>query len=435
MINRLARSLSFRLLIIFVVLGGLFVFGTFKAIQRFYNSDQIRGLISGHLSLHVSYVRDDIGVPPRIDRAIAITAKVPVDIRILGPDIDWASDPSFPRLEQLDFASSPRFSDDPGAWADELRGVDFANLTLQAGFTTVRDVGANAGFPDVALMRAINRGTVPGPRMWPAGHYISITGGHCDVTGFAPGVLEFGPRQGIADGVDEILKAVRYQAKHGVRLIKVCATAGVFSFSKDAPIGAQQYSLEELQAIVQEAARHGMKVAAHAHGNEGINAAIVAGVASIEHGSILSEESVRLMKKHGTYLVPNLYINDKVLPPQTPAEIRAKNDYLKPRVIESLQLALKAGVKMALGTDSGVYQHGENGREFAALVANGAEPIHALRMSTIYAADLLGVDDRGEIVAGKLADIIAVEGNPLIDIRAMEDVSFVMKGGVIYKSK
>ncbi len=318
-------------------------------------------------------------------------------------------------------------------WA--IRGVDFANLTLQAGFTTVRDVGANAGFPDVALMRAINRGTVPGPRMWPAGHYISITGGHCDVTGFAPGVLEFGPRQGIADGVDEILKAVRYQAKHGVRLIKVCATAGVFSFSKDAPIGAQQYSLEELQAIVQEAARHGMKVAAHAHGNEGINAAIVAGVASIEHGSILSEESVRLMKKHGTYLVPNLYINDKVLPPQTPAEIRAKNDYLKPRVIESLQLALKAGVKMALGTDSGVYQHGENGREFAALVANGAEPIHALRMSTIYAADLLGVDDRGEIVAGKLADIIAVEGNPLIDIRAMEDVSFVMKGGVVYKSK
>ena len=282
-------------------------------------------------------------------------------------------------------------------------------------------------------MRAIDRGTVPGPDMWPAGHYISITGGHCDVTGFAPGVLEFGPKQGIADGVDEVIKAVRYQAKHGVRVIKVCATAGVFSFSKQAPIGALQYSFDELRAIVEEARKLGMKVAAHAHGTEGINTAVRAGVASIEHGSILSDESIRLMKKHGTYLVPNLYINDIELPPDTPDEIRVKNDYLKPLVVESLHKALKGKVKMALGTDSGVYQHGDNGREFSALVANGVSPIHALRMATIYAADLLGVDDRGEIAAGKRADIIAVSGNPLEDISVMEDVDFVMKAGTIYK--
>jgi len=316
-------------------------------------------------------------------------------------------------------------------WA--IRGVVFAGLTLQAGFTTVRDVGANAGFPDVALMRAIDRGMIAGPRMWPAGHYISITGGHCDVTGFAPGVLEFGPKQGIADGVDEVIKAVRYQAKHGVRVIKVCATGGVFSFSGSAAVGAQQYSLEELQAIVREATKLGLKVAAHAHGTEGINAAIIAGVASIEHGSILSDESIRLMKEHGTYLVPNLYINDIDLPPDTPKATLEKNAYLKPLVKQSLQMAYKAGVKMALGTDSGVYQHGENGREFAALVRNGIPALFAIQMSTINAADLLGVSDRGEIAPGKLADIIAVDGNPLENIKLLEDVSFVMKGGTVYK--
>lgn len=318
-------------------------------------------------------------------------------------------------------------------WA--VLGTRFARDTLLAGFTTVRDVGSLPGFPDVALMKAVNRGTVPGPDIWPAGHYISITGGHCDITGFAPGIREMGPRQGIADGVDEVIKAVRYQAKHGVKVIKVCATGGVFSFSNNAPIGAQQYSQEELDVIVREASKLGLKVVAHAHGTEGINAAIKAGVASVDHGSVLSDESVRLMKQRGTYLVPQAYINDIPLPPDTPPATVAKNDYLNPLANESIRKAYRAGVKMALGTDAGVYRHGDNGREFAALVARDLPEEHVLKMATIYAADLLGVDDRGVIAEGKRADLIAVTGNPLDDISVMEDVRFVMKTGVIYKQE
>lgn len=316
-------------------------------------------------------------------------------------------------------------------WA--IMGVRFAEDTLQAGFTTVRDVGAWPGFPDVALMRGIDRGMVPGPDVWPAGHYISTTGGHCDLTGFAPGIQELGPKQGIADGVDAVLTAVRYQAKHGVRVIKVCATGGVFSFSNNAPVGAQQYSQAELDAIVQEATRLGLKVVAHAHGTEGINAAIRAGVASIDHGSVLSDESVKLMMERGTYLVPQAYINDLPLPPDAPPATLAKNNFLKPLADASLRKAYRAGVKMAFGTDSGVFRHGDNGREFAALVARDLPEAHVLKMATVYAADLLGVDDRGSIAAGKRADLIAVTGNPLADISVMEDVRFVMKQGVVYK--
>ena len=318
-------------------------------------------------------------------------------------------------------------------WA--VLGTRFALDTLLAGFTTVRDVGSLPGFPDVALMKAVNRGTVPGPDIWPAGHYISITGGHCDITGFAPGIHELGPKQGIADGVDEVIKAVRYQAKHGVKVIKVCATGGVFSFSNNAPVGAQQYSQEELDVIVREASKLGLKVVAHAHGTEGINAAVKAGVASIDHGSVLSDESVRLMKQRGTYLVPQAYISDIPLPPDTPPATVAKNDYLNPLANRSIRKAYEAGVKMALGTDAGVYRHGDNGREFAALVARDLPEEHVLKMATVYAADLLGVDDRGVIAEGKRADLIAVPGNPLEDISVMEDVRFVMKTGVIYKQE
>ncbi|MGI9288395.1 MAG: amidohydrolase family protein [Pseudomonadales bacterium] len=318
----------------------------------------------------------------------------------------------------------------PADWA--LYGVKFGRQTLNAGFTTVRDAGAWPGFPDVALMRAVDAGRVAGPRIYPAGHYLSITGGHCDVTGFAPGVMELGPNQGIANGVDDILRAVRYQAKHGVKVIKVCATSGVFS-SGNQP-GAQQYSDLELQTIVEEASRHGLKVMAHAHGSEGIMAAVKAGVASIDHGSMLTPGIIKEMKKRGTYYVPTLYLVDIPLPENTPQDTINKSNFLKPFIEKSFRMAIDSGVKIAFGTDSGVLRHNEVGKEFYAMVRRGMTPLHALQTATINAADLLGVTDRAELKAGKLADIIAVDGNPLTDIRVMERVTFVMKDGEIIKT-
>ena len=313
-----------------------------------------------------------------------------------------------------------------------LRGARNAKITLHAGFTTVRDVGAG-GFADVALMRAIDKGFVEGPRMFPAGHTIGITGGHADTTGYRPGIAERGPEQGIADGVDEVVQAVRYQIKHGAKVIKTCATAGVLSH--EGPVGAQQYSLEELEAMVAEASRHGIKVAAHAHGTEGIIAAVKAGVASIEHGSVLTDEAIRLMKEHGTYLVPTTYLADAIDLDQLPAMIRAKAESILPEAKRSVSKAIAAGVKLAFGTDAAVYPHGLNAREFAALVQRGMTPLAAIQSATLGATDLIGVDDRGVIAAGKLADLIAVPGNPLTDVSLLESVHFVMKGGVIAVSK
>ena len=312
-----------------------------------------------------------------------------------------------------------------------LRGARNARTTLLAGFTTVRDVGSGE-FVDVALMRAIDHDFVPGPRMFPAGHAIGITGGHCDTTGYVPGVHERGPETGVAGGPDDALKAVRYQIKHGAKVIKVCATAGVLSL--EGPVGAQQLSDTELRTIVEEAARHGLKVAAHAHGTEGIIAAVKAGVASIDHGSMLSDEAIRLMKERGTYLVPTTYLAQAIQLDALPPPIRAKAEFILPRARQSLQQAIKSGVKIAFGTDAAVYPHGHNAREFAVLVERGMTPIDAIRTATVNATDLLGVNDRGSIAPGLLADLVAVPGNPLENIRVLEDVRFVMKGGQIYKN-
>jgi len=313
-----------------------------------------------------------------------------------------------------------------------LRGAMNARKTLLAGFTTVRDVGAT-GFADISLMKAIDAGFVEGPRMLAVGHAIGITGGHCDETGWAPGILELGPKEGVVDGVDEAVKAVRYQIKHGAKLIKVCATAGVLSF--DATLGAQQLSDEELQAIVQEANRHGLKVAAHAHGTEGIIAAVKAGVASIEHGSILSDEAITLMKQKGTYLVPTAYLLGTFKFDSMPPPIAAKARQVIPLAQDSHRRAIRAGVKIAFGTDAAVYPHGDNAHEFAVYVGYGMKPADAIRTATVNAADLLGVSDRGVIAPGKLADLIAVKGNPLQDVKVLEQVSWVMKGGVVVKEE
>jgi len=312
-----------------------------------------------------------------------------------------------------------------------LRGAKNARITVRAGFTTVRDLGGR-DFADIALMHAIDAGMVPGPRMFPAGNSIGITGGHADITGLAPGILETGPEQGIADGVDECLKAVRYQIKHGAKVIKIVATAGVLSF--EGPVGAQQLSDGEMRAIVGEARRHGLKVAAHAHGTQGILAAVKAGVDSIEHGSMLSDEVIDAMRKRGTYLVPTSYLAEAIDLSVLPAIMAQKARYVLPLARASLSRAIEAGVPIALGTDAAVYPHGQNARELGVYVKLGMSPIDAIRTATIAASDLLGVDDRGRIEVGLLADLIAVPGDPLKDITVLERVQWVMKGGVVVRS-
>lgn len=311
---------------------------------------------------------------------------------------------------------------------DALLGVRYARMTLLSGFTTIRDVGA-AGFADVALARAIDKGIVDGPRIIPSAHAIGTTGGHCDVTGFAPGIMEPDWTAGVADGADEVVKSIRYQVKHGARAIKICATAGVLSFEES--LGAQQMSDEELRAAVAETHRHGFRIAAHAHGPEGIIAASNAGVDSIEHGSLLTDEAIAVLKKNGTWLVPTLF--QWFVPVELPPQLHAKNEYIKERIGDSMRRAIQAGVKIAFGTDAGAGPHGRSGEEFTAYVEHGMSPLEAIRTATVNAAELMGIEDRGRLRAGLLADIVAVAGDPLSDIRVIEDVKFVMKDGKIYK--
>jgi imidazolonepropionase-like amidohydrolase len=312
-----------------------------------------------------------------------------------------------------------------------LRGAANARRTVEAGFTTVREVGA-PGFADVSLAHAVDRGWLVGPRILPAGHAVTITGGHCDATGYAPGIAERDWRSGVADGPDEVMKAVRHQIKHGARWIKICATAGVLSF--EGPVGAQQLAEAEMRAAVEEAARHGVRVAAHAHGAEGIRAAVEAGVASIEHGSVLTDETLALMRERGTYLVPTTYLADAIDLDALPPPIRAKAESILPQARDSVRRAIAAGVPIAYGTDAGVYPHGLNARELGVLVTRGMTPLEALRTATVHAAALLGLDDRGALAPGRLADLIAVPGNPLEDVTVTERVAFVMKGGDVVKN-
>jgi imidazolonepropionase-like amidohydrolase len=315
--------------------------------------------------------------------------------------------------------------------AAAFRAMINAETTLMAGFTTVRNLGSG-DFIDVELAKFSARGEVISPWIVPAAHSISTTGGHGDNGGYSPFAIEQADyKSGVADGVDGVTQAVRYQIKHGAKVIKFTATAGVLSF--EGPVGAQQYSSQEMAAIVEEASRHGIKVAAHAHGSEGILAAVRAGVASIEHGSMLNQEIIDEMKARGTYLVPTIYITDTFDFDAVPPIMQEKGRMVIPLARESLGFAIREGVNIAFGTDAAVIPHGENAGEFAAMVRQGMSNADAIRTATVNAADLLGVVDRSQIDAGRLADIIAVEGNPLLDVSVLEHVDFVMKGGVIYK--
>ena len=316
-----------------------------------------------------------------------------------------------------------------------VRAHVYARRTLEAGFTTVRDVGAPE-LVDVALRNAIADGTVEGPRMAVATLALSATGGHGDLNGFSP-YLRFEEMSGIADGPDELRKAVRRNVKNGADWIKVLAGAGVLSEEESA--GAPQYSQAELDAVVDEAAMWGRKVAAHAHGAEAIKRAVRAGVASVEHGGLVDEEGVRLMKEKGTYIVPDIitdvYILEHGAEQGLPQKIIDKERQLRVSQDANWTRAFRAGVKFAFGTDAGVYPHGENARQFALLVQHlGITPLDAIRMATVNAAELLGWSDRvGRIAPGAYADLIAVDGDPLKDVSELERVRWVMKDGVVYR--
>ena len=319
-----------------------------------------------------------------------------------------------------------------------LLGAAHAQQTLEAGFTTVRNVGAE-GFSDLGLRNAVNAGWVPGPRILGAGIALGARGGHCDGTaGFNPGTFghEAGFAEGVADGVDQVRSGVRYMVKYGADVIKICATGGVLSPTDS--VGLQQYTEEEMRAIVETAAMLQRKVAAHAHGTEGIKAAVRAGVASIEHGSMLDDEAVQLMKQHGTYLVPTLLagftVESLATARKLPPAIAAKALAIAPRIRNSFKLALDAGVKIALGTDAGVMQHGTNAREFALMVKYGMPPMQAIQAGTLSGATLLGREaEVGSLERGKFADLVAVKGDPLKDITVLQHVDFVMKGGAVFK--
>ena len=317
---------------------------------------------------------------------------------------------------------------------EALTGAKNARVTLLAGFTTIRNVGAS-DFTDVALRDAINAGDVPGPRMLVSGPALGITGGHCDNN-----MLPFewhATEDGVADGIAAVQHKVRENIKYGSDLIKICATGGVLSLGDNPQ--ASQYTLEEMKAIVADAHRLGRKVAAHAHGAQGIQWAAEAGVDSIEHGSYIDDAGIATMKEHGTYLVPTLYLGDWMLEnaesTHMPAPLLAKAKDVIPAARKNIAHAFSSGVKVAFGTDAAVYPHGLNAHEFAVMVKLGLTPLQAVQAATINAADLLGWSGKvGTLEPGAWGDIIAVDGDPTKDVTTLEHVKFVMKGGEVVKN-
>jgi imidazolonepropionase-like amidohydrolase len=315
-----------------------------------------------------------------------------------------------------------------------VKGVKNARLTLHAGFTSVRNVGAD-GYSDVALRDGIDAGEVEGPRMLVSGPPLGITGGHCD-NNLLPYEFHY-TAAGVADGPWAARAKVREVVKFGADLIKVCASGGVLS-KGDQP-GAPQYSLEELQAIVEEAHKLGRKVAAHAHGTQSIKDAIRAGIDSVEHSSLIDDEGIALAKEHGTFLVFDIYNDDYILQEGLKAgmlpESIEKEKKLGRVQRESFRRAHAGGARLAFGTDSGVYPHGDNAKQFAKMVEWGMTPLEAIRAATLTDADLMGwAGEVGSLEPGRFADIVAVAGDPLADVRALESVRFVMKGGVVVRN-
>jgi imidazolonepropionase-like amidohydrolase len=316
-----------------------------------------------------------------------------------------------------------------------IRATADARKTLMAGFTTVRDVGGS-GFIDVGLRNAINAGVVPGPRMLVAVHALGSTGGHCDDSaGFRFGIFnrETGPEDGVVNSPDQARYAVRFNIKYGADVIKTCASGGVLSPTDD--VDVPQLSQEELNALVDEAHTLRRKTAAHAHGAEAAKRAVRAGIDSIEHGTFLDDEALRMMHDKGVFLVPTLTTRIGLRESKFPPQIRAKADRAVAQQDAMLKRAIALGVRIALGTDAGVYPHGENAAEFGFMAADGMTPAQSLLAGASAAAELLGLSDKvGALKAGMLADVVAVPGNPLQDIKVTQSVVFVMKDGVVYRN-
>lgn len=388
-------------------------------------------------------LRTDALIVVEGDRIVAVN---PSDVPSTATVVDLGDVTLLPGLMDMEInlllggpsGGNPRsdVQDDPAFRT--LRAIVNCKTTLLAGFTTVRNLGlfvrTGGVLLDVALARAVENGWVDGPRIVPAGHAITPTGGHLDPTMFqrlGPGIMPLSVEEGIANGVPEVTKAVRYQLKYGARVIKISASGGVMSHSGLA--GAQQYSDAELEAIVDEAHRAGIRVAAHAHGDAGIRACIRAGVDCIEHGSLATDDTIAAMVEHGTFLVPTSYLSEGLDISRAAPELQAKAAEVFPKARAMLGKAISAGVKIACGTDAPAIPHGENAKELWAMVDRGMTPIDALRAATVTSAELIEVDDRGRIVEGLLADLVAVPGDPTTDITVTQDVRFVMKGGQIYK--
>ena len=320
---------------------------------------------------------------------------------------------------------------------DAITSPRRALRTLLAGFTTCRDVGSR-GLVDIALRNAINRGDIPGPRLFVATLFIGSTGSHGDLNGFSPYLAwTDGPKEmtGVANGVDGVRAQVRFNVKYGADVIKFGASAGVLT--EEESVGAPQFTQEEMNAIVEEAHLWGKKACAHAHGTVAIKMAVKAGVASVEHGSMLDDEAIRMMKERGTYLVADIYNDDYIRAEYArlgfPQKIIEKEKLVGQVQRESFQKAVRAGVKIAFGTDAGVYPHGWNAKQFFYMVKFGQTPMQAIQAATVNAADLIGNSRIGQLRPGAFADIIAVKDDPLKDVRALENVAFVMKAGVVYK--
>ncbi|WP_257388494.1 metal-dependent hydrolase family protein [Tahibacter caeni] len=321
-----------------------------------------------------------------------------------------------------------------------FKGAVFAERTLMAGFTTVRDLGERGAGVSISLRNAVNQGMLKGPRIFTAGKSIASTGGHADPTnGTRRGLLpDPGPEDGVVNNVDDARKAVRQHYKDGADVIKITATGGVLSYAKSSD--NPQFTVDEIKAIVDTARDYGYTVAAHAHGKEGMRRAIEGGVTSIEHGTQMDADLFPLMKKHGTWYVPTIiagaFVTEKAAEPgYYPEIVRPKALAIGPKIKGTAGAAYKAGIKIAFGTDAGVFPHGQNAREFELMVEAGMPPMFALQAATTHAAELLGMsNDLGSLAAGKYADVVAVPGDPLENIGVMKQVSFVMKDGVVFKA-